>query len=67
MDKIIQMLINMVMRKGMDIAMNKGADLIAGRGKSPEDMTPEEREMAKRGRQAAKQMKKGLKMGRKLW
>jgi hypothetical protein len=67
MDKIIQMLINMVMRKGMDVAMNKGADLIAGRGKSPEEMTPAEREQAKRGRQAARQMKRGLKIGRKLW
>ena len=36
MDRLVQMMINMVMRRGIDMAMNKGADLIVGRGKSPE-------------------------------
>ena len=66
MDRLIQMIINMVMRRGIDMAMHKGADLIAGRGKSPEEMTPEERHQAKQGRRMAKQMKRGLKIGRKL-
>ena len=44
MDRLIQMIINMVMRRGIDMAMNKGADLIVGRGKTPEEMTPEELE-----------------------
>lgn len=67
MDRLIQMIINMVMRRGIDMAMNKGADLLVGRGKSPAEMTPEERHQARQGRQAAKQMKRGLKIGRKLW
>jgi hypothetical protein len=66
MDRLIQMVINMVMRRGIDMAMNKGADLIVGRGKTPEEMTPEERMQAKQGRQMAKQMKRGLKIGRRF-
>ncbi|OYU18772.1 MAG: hypothetical protein CFE34_08920 [Rhodobacteraceae bacterium PARR1] len=66
MDRLIQMIINMVMRRGIDMAMNKGADLMVGRGKSPEEMTPEERMQAKQGRQAAKRMKQAMKIGRRF-
>ena len=60
MDRLIQMIINMVMKQMINRGVKSGIDYAVRRGKPMDEMTPEDRKlgqdakaMAKRARQAA--------------
>ena len=59
-------LINMVLRIFMRKAVNKGIDMAANRGKSPAEMTPEEREQAQQAKQTAKKARKLARLARRI-
>ena len=61
-NRIIKMLMPIFMRK----AVNTGIDVAANRGKSREDMTPEEREQAGRAKQTAKKAKDLARLARRM-
>mgnify|MGYP000107701357 FL=1 len=67
MERLLQWALRHVLHRGIDIAMNKGADHLLGPGKTKAEMTPEERQQAKAGRDAARRLRQGLKFGRRLW
>lgn len=56
MNRLINMGVRMLMRKGM----NKGISMAASKGKRPEDMTPEERAQAKGAQQTAQKAQRGI-------
>ena len=61
-DKIIQMVLNMFVKK----AVNSGIEMAARRGKPDQEMTPAEREQAKKGRELASHAKKFANIMRRL-
>ena len=58
MNRLINMAMRMLMKKGIEVAANKG--------KKPEDMTPEERQAAKNARQNANKARRGLGIARRF-
>ena len=64
MDRFLQSMINMFMRRFMNTAISKGIDYVAGGGKSREDMTPAERDQAKQARQMSKRARQVSRFGR---
>ena len=66
MNGIINMVIRIFMRKIINKGVNKGIDMAASRGKSNEQMTPEKRQQAKRGKELAHKAKKSTKLARRL-
>ena len=62
MNRLINMGLRMIMRKGI----NTGISAAANRGKRPEDMTPEERQMAKSTRQNAQNTRKSMRVLRRF-
>lgn len=67
MDRIIQMILNKLLGRLVNTAVNKGVDYAARRGKSPDQMTPEELEQARAGKEMAKRAKQAARMGRRLF
>jgi len=61
-NRIINMLLRMFMRK----AVNKGIDMAARRGKSPAEMTPEEREQAQKVKQTTGKARKLARLARRF-
>jgi len=60
-------IVNMIIRRLMNIGVNKGIDMVANRGRSkgrPE--TPEDREMAQKGRKTAKNMRQASRVIRRI-
>ena len=55
-------LINMGMRMLMNKGINQGIKVAANRGKKTEDMTPEERQAAKKARQNTHNARRGVNM-----
>ena len=51
---IINMITRMIFRKVMNKGVNAGIDKAFGKGKKPQDMTPEERQQARQGKQNAR-------------
>ncbi len=66
MDRFLQQMLNMAMRMFMKRGMNAGIDLLSRRGKTPQEMTPEERKQAKNARDLAQKAKKMARIGRRL-
>ena len=62
MQQILSMILRMVMRKGM----NAGIKHIAGKGKNPQDMTPEERVQAKSAQDMAKRAQQVARLSRRI-
>ena len=62
----VERLISMILRRFMGPAINAGIDRTMGKGKAPEDMTPEERQQAKQAKQTAKQARQMARMGRRI-
>ena len=58
MNRLINMGVRMLMRKGTEIAAN--------RGKRPEDMTPDERAQAKNARQTSQKAQRGMRAVRRF-
>ncbi len=66
MDKLLNMLMGGFMRKFMGLAINHGINLAAGKGKSEAEMTPEEREKAKKYSHMAKGAQDMQRMARRF-
>lgn len=65
-EQLINMIVRRVLRIGVDRGINAGIDAFARKGKSREEMTPEERAQAKKGRQTAGSARRMLRMGRRI-
>ena len=66
MNRILNQIINQLVRRMVNFAINAGFDLWAGKGKKPQDMTPEEHEQAQKSRDLAKRAKDAARITRKL-
>lgn len=66
MDRLIQMVINTVLRRFMNQVVNRGVDHFAGKGKPPAEMTEAERAQARSAKEAAKRAKDIAKMVRRI-
>lgn len=66
LNRIINMIVNQLIRRGTNWGINKGIDLATGKGKPKSEMTPEERALAKKGRDAAGFARKTARITRKL-
>ncbi len=60
-------LFNMLTKMFVRSAMDAGINYAARRGKPEAEMTPEEREQAKKGREMAQRAKEISKVTRRLW
>lgn len=65
-DRLFMMLLRRLLGPLLNRGISKGVDLFAGRGKAPEDMSPEDRarvrqakQLARRARQAARLTRRG--------
>lgn len=59
-------IINMIMRLFLRRGMNAGINYMANRGRNPKDMTPEERQNAKAGRENAKRAQQAMRVTRRM-
>lgn len=66
-NQLINMIIRIVTRRLMNKGVYAGIDLAARRGKAKEDMTPEEREEARKAREIAKRGRQATRIGRRLF
>lgn len=66
LDQIFSMISRLVMRRAVNWGITKGIDTVAGKGKSAAQMTPEERHLAQKGREAAKMARKAARITRRL-
>ena len=66
MERFLSQIMNMVLRKFMNKGINAGIKHAASRGKSPKDMTPAEREQAKRAQDLAGKARQMAKIGRRM-
>ncbi|PJI92058.1 hypothetical protein BC777_0902 [Yoonia maricola] len=57
---------NRLINMGMRMLMRKGVSLAATKGKRPEDMTPEERAQSKNAQQTANKAQKGMRAARRF-
>jgi hypothetical protein len=62
MNRLINMGMRMLMRQGV----NKGIDVAARRGKSTEDMTPQERQSAQSARSNTQNARRGMNILRRF-
>ena len=62
MDRLLQMVLNLFLRKGINI----GIDHLARRGKPVSEMTPAERAQATNGKDLAKRARQAANLARKL-
>mgnify|MGYP003626825862 CR=1 FL=1 len=59
-------IINMIMRLFLRRGMNAGINYMANRGRNPKDMTPEERQNAKAGRENARRAQQAMRVTRRM-
>ena len=62
MEKLIQMVMNLILKKGI----NMGIDQLARRGKPASEMTAEDRAQAASAKQTAKRARQAANLARKL-
>ena len=60
--KIINMIINTVMRRLLNTAVNKGVDFAANKMKPKDQLTDAEREQGREGQELTKRVKQGRKL-----
>ncbi|MDP3263386.1 MAG: hypothetical protein Q8M59_10520 [Tabrizicola sp.] len=60
-------LIGMLTRKFLKTAVDKGVKYAAGKGKPEAEMTPEERDQARRAKDLANKAQEVAKVTRRLW
>lgn len=66
MDKFLQTIINTFLRRIVNLVVDRGVSYFAGKGKPADELTPEERAQATRGKQTAKQVSDIAKMVRRI-
>lgn len=64
--RIFQQLFNMIFRRAMNTAINKGIDHVARKGRPPGQMTAEERKQANAARDMTKKARQAAKIARRL-
>lgn len=57
---------NRLINMGLRILMRKGTEIAANRGRRPEDMTPKERQQAKEAQQTAQKAQRGMRAARRF-
>lgn len=72
LNRLINMIINKLMGRVVNGAINKGADMLSKRGRpsqeaAPAEMTPEERKQAQEARKLAQRARQMQKASRKLF
>lgn len=65
--KLLNGVLNQFLRRFMNTAINKGIDHFAGGGKTPKEMTPQERAQAGQAREMAQRVKQVRKATRRLF
>jgi hypothetical protein len=66
MDRLWKMLTMMFVRRAVNRGIRKGINTVAGSGKRPADMTPEERVQARNARQLTKRARQAARITRRL-
>lgn len=66
LNKLINMAVNIVTRRLMNIGINKGIDAISRRGNGKTPMTPEEARQARTARAAAKRARQAARITRRM-
>ena len=66
LSKIIQMVINLVLRKVINRGVDAGINYASKRGKTDDQMTPEDLQQAKSAKEMAKRAKQAINVGRKI-
>ena len=66
MERFLTQILNMVMRQLVNRGINAGIDHLSRRGKAPQQMTPEEREQARKARDLAQKAQKAARLTRRL-
>ncbi|MEZ5731388.1 MAG: hypothetical protein R3D97_03575 [Paracoccaceae bacterium] len=66
LNRLINMVINTVTRRLVNLGINKGIEMAARRGKTDGPMTAEERAQVKAGRDMAKRARQASKITRRL-
>ena len=66
LNRLFQMLMRMFMNKAVNKGIRSATDYAARRGKSPAEMTPEEREQARKAKDLADKARKTARLGRRL-
>ncbi|MEZ5884849.1 MAG: hypothetical protein R3D53_13725 [Paracoccaceae bacterium] len=66
LNQLINMAVNIVTRRLMNIGINKGIDAISRRGNGKAPMTPEEARQAKTARAAAKRARQAARITRRM-
>jgi len=60
-------IVNMIIRKVMSRGINAGINRIAGGGSHQDDLTPDERRRAKKGKKTANQAQRSMRMFRRFF
>lgn len=66
-NQIINMVIRMVTRRLINTGVNTGIDMMSRRGKSKEEMTPEDHARAQQGKDIAKRARQARRVTRRLF
>ena len=66
MDRMIQMILNKLLGRLVNTAITKGVDYAVRGGKSPAQMTPEEQQQARAGKEMAKRAQQAAKLTRRI-
>ena len=66
MERFLTQILNMVMRKLMNRGIDAGIGHLSRRGKAPQEMTPEEREQARKARDLTQKARKAARLTRRL-
>lgn len=65
-NQLVNMILRIFMNKILHRGINAGIDRMAGKGKSPQQMTPEERRQAQAAKQGTKRARQALRVTRKI-
>ncbi len=66
LNRIINMIVNIFVRKGVNWGVNKTIDLAARRGKSPAEMTQADHQQANHARDMVKRARKAARLTRRI-
>ena len=64
--RLLQMIVNIFLRKIISKGIDTGITMAANRGKSPDEMTPQDREQARKARDLGKNARKLSSLARKI-
>ena len=66
MDRLIQMIINMVFRQAVNRGVKSGINRLAGGGKPKSAMTPDERQQAQNAQSIARKARQAANLARRM-